>query len=112
MADAFDTRFWPLSVAATALAWCGYAPEFWRLWRQRRSSGTGLCMWFIWIASSGLSTAYAVVSGAQPLIVVNVGFVCLLTLLAAAGNCYFPRADAPPPAQAPPGAAPYGDTSP
>ena len=85
--EIFSSPYWPVSVAASVFAWLGYAPELWRLWSERSSCGTGIAMWFIWIASSALSTAYALLSGAQMLVVVNVGFVCFLTVLVAALNC-------------------------
>lgn len=80
------SKYWPVSVTATVLVWLGYLPEFWRLWRERRSSEVGVWMWVIWIVSSGLSVVYASLSGAAPLVILNLAVVWALTVLAAVGN--------------------------
>jgi len=91
---------WILSLVATVLVWLGYAPEFLRLYREKRASNIGTSMWLIWTSSSGLSTAYALLSGATTMMVINVGTVFTLTVLAASGNlcmvvCDWKRTQAP-----------------
>lgn len=80
------SEYWPISVSATILAWLGYLPEFCRLWRERSTSQVGVWMWVVWIASSGLSTAYACAVHAAPLVVLNLATVCFLIFVTAAGN--------------------------
>jgi len=92
------SKYWPISVAATALMFIGYFPEFVRLCVTKTSSGIGIFMWLIWIGSSTLSTLYAALSGASVLIVVNCSTILSLTILSALGNAYFSQRRHPTPA--------------
>lgn len=83
------SKYWPISIVATILVWLGYAPEFLRLYRDRKSSGIGIYMWILWTASSALSTLYAFLVSSSVLVVINIGTVCFLTIVSAVGNACF-----------------------
>jgi len=85
------SKYWPISAAATAMVFLGYAIEFVRLCAERTSSGVGLFMWIIWTSSAALSVLYAWLSGASPLIVINSCAILFLTLFTALANKYVAR---------------------
>jgi len=82
-----EERFAPMSIVATALIWIGFVPEFRRMCRERKASGTS--MWFLWVVSAGLSTFYACVCEAPPLIIANISVILAFNLVAAVGNLCF-----------------------
>ena len=83
---------WPLSVAATVLSILGYAPEYRRLWTERRRSGAGLSLWLVWALSYGLALVNTVLNEASPVVVSNSAAVFGLTAATALVNVALPPA--------------------
>ena len=95
---------WPLSVAATVLSILGYAPEYRRLWTERRRSGAGLSLWLVWALSYGLALVNTVLNEASPVVVSNSAAVFGLTaataLVNGAATAFFVDVALPPPPSA------------
>lgn len=78
-----------ISFVASFLVCLGYAPEFYRLWREPASSfssAAGLQMWLLWVCSSFLSMVYSIVTNAPILVICNISLIFSLTFLAMMGN--------------------------
>ena len=83
---------WPLSAAASVLSIVGYAPEFRRLWQERRRTGSGASLWVLWAMSSGLALANAAAARASSLVVANFAVSFVVCGAVAVANVVLPPA--------------------